>query len=85
MSPTRTCNARSKRRPPLYGRDQRPVDGSIFSFQRADGRGFLAGSPCGTPPTASCTEIPAGVARLVADLRALDQQQLQDLTCAPLR
>jgi len=71
--------------PPTYGVDARPVDGSIFQFLRADGRGFLAGGPC--PPTTSsstCLGVPNGVTKLVADLRALDQQQLQDPSCAPL-
>jgi hypothetical protein len=73
--------------PPIYGRDTRPVDGSIFQFLRADGRGFLAGTACGsgggTLPT--CNEVPAGVARLVNLLRALDEQQRRDPSCAALR
>lgn len=72
--------------PPLYGSDPRPIDGSIFSFLRADGRGFLAGGACGsTGSGVSCIAVPAGVARLVTNLRALDLQQLNDATCAPLR
>jgi hypothetical protein len=70
--------------PPLYGVDSRPFDGSIFSFQRSDGRGFLAGSQC--PNTSSsCIPLPAGITRLVATLRALDEQQLKDPSCAALR
>jgi hypothetical protein len=69
--------------PPLYGRDTRPVDGSVFSFQRADNRGFLAGLPC--TGAAACVEIPPGITRLVETLRALDQQQLKDATCSALR
>jgi hypothetical protein len=69
--------------PPIYGRDQRPVDGNIFSFLRNDGRGFLAGSPCNG--AAACVEIPPGVANLLQTLRALDDQQLKDASCAALR
>jgi len=70
--------------PPLYGSDPRPVDGNIFSFQRGDGRGFLAGGPC-TGSGTSCVAIPTGIVRLVATLRALDEQQLKDASCASLR
>ena len=73
--------------PPIYGRDTRPVDGSIFQFLRADGRGFLAGGACGSggPLPAACVEVPAGITRLVNALRALDEQQLRDASCAALR
>src|SRR6185369_7946885 len=30
--------------PPFYGTDPRPYDGSVFMFQRDDGRGFTLGS-----------------------------------------
>jgi hypothetical protein len=69
--------------PPTYGRDTRAVDGTVFQFLRGDGRGFLAGLPCGS--VAGCTAIPVGVAQLVADLRALDTQQLKDASCAAVR
>ncbi len=69
--------------PPLYGNDPRAYDGSVFSFLRGDGRGFLAGGACGA--STPCTEVPAGIARLVTNLRALDQQQLRDASCAQLR
>jgi hypothetical protein len=69
--------------PPIYGGDARPVDGTIFQFLRDDGRGFLAGGPCGG--AASCVDVPAGIAALVADLRALDARQLMDPACAALR
>jgi hypothetical protein len=69
---------------PLYGHDTRPVDGSVFQFLRiGDGAGFLVGAPCTT--SGGCVDAPAGVARLVADLRALDAQQLMDPSCAELR
>jgi hypothetical protein len=76
--------------PPIYGRDYRPVDGTIFQFLRvADGRGFLAGSACdgstGILPGTVCVDAPAAVTGLVNLLRALDEQQLRDPTCAALR
>jgi len=70
--------------PPIYGRDPRAYDGSIFQFLRADGRGFLAGADCGTG-VSGCVDVPPGVAKLVADLIALDAQQLMDASCAALR
>ena len=70
---------------PLYGHDTRPVDGTVFQFLRVgDGRGLLVGMPC-TTSGAGCIDAPAGVTRLVADLRALDAQQLMDPSCAALR
>ena len=65
-------------------------DDVVFSFQRAARGGILVGgilvgSACGTVAEPSCLPIPPGVARLVADLRALDQQQLRDATCSQLR
>jgi hypothetical protein len=70
--------------PPIYGVDSRPVDGSIFEVDRATGGSFLVGGDC--PPTSSsCRPIPAGVAKLVADLRALNDQQLADPACSTLR
>jgi hypothetical protein len=65
--------------PTLLGFDSRPVDGSVFAFKRGDGAGFLVGQPCGGQT--GCTAIPAAVAKLVADLRALDQLQLKDPSC----
>src|SRR5262249_53765373 len=68
--------------PPTYGTDPRPVDGVIFQLLRADGHGFLAGGDC--QGSATCQPVPPGVARLVSDLQALDQQQLADPSCGPL-
>jgi hypothetical protein len=70
--------------PPIYGRDDRPADGTLFQLLRGDGRGFLAGGAC-TAGATGCVPVPAGVARLVALLRSLDQQQLMDPSCAQLR
>jgi hypothetical protein len=71
--------------PLIFGRDGRAFDASIFRFSRNDGRQFFVGSACPTGSAASCKEIPAGIARLVTELRALDQQQLADPSCAALR
>ena len=69
---------------PLFGKDLRPVDGTVFSFTPASGGGFLLGS---TTCLAGelCAPIPAGITKLVAELRALDKQQLQDPACSSLR
>jgi len=68
--------------PPFYGNDSRPVDGTAFKLQRADGHGFLVGDRCAAD--ASCVTPPAGVQKLVEDLRALTAQQLMDPTCAAI-
>jgi hypothetical protein len=70
--------------PPIYGRDDRPSDGTLFQLLRADGRGFLAGGPCPTGSDPTCVAPPEGVTRLVSDLRALDVQQLSDPSCSAL-
>ena len=65
--------------PIFYGRDTRPVDGTAFEVKRtSDGRSFLIGSPCSTPPVVEqqCTEIPPGLTALRDLLLKLDQQQL---------
>jgi hypothetical protein len=62
---------------PLFGQDLRPVDGSVFSVVRSDGRGILVGSPCPSGSTSTCTPIPTSVQQLVDDLRYLDQQILE--------
>jgi hypothetical protein len=71
--------------PPTYGVDARPVDGQIFQFLRGDGHGFLAGYPCPGGSQTGCVDPPAGVTGLVNLLRALDEQQLRDPSCAALR
>jgi hypothetical protein len=69
--------------PPLFGRDVRPVDGPVFEFLRADGRGFLVGADCNGEPR--CAPITRGIAQLRDRLLALDWQQLADPSCAELR
>ena len=72
-----------------FGRDDRPVDGPVFRFARAGGGEFLVGSQCMpssvVEPLPCIAAIPPGVTRLIAALRALDEQQLQDASCAALR
>jgi hypothetical protein len=72
--------ALKKTTPPLFGRDTRPVDGTVFELKRADGRGFLVGSDC-LSGDANCPAIPAGIKRLRDRLRALDAQQLASVEC----
>ena len=74
--------ALAKATPPTFGGDRARVDGTIFQFLRADGRGFLAGTPAGGAQGAGCVDVPIGITRLVNLLRALDQQQLRDPSCA---
>jgi hypothetical protein len=69
--------------PPLFGRDNRPVDGTVFQFLRGDGRGFLVGTACDAA-VRDCVAVPAGIDRLVTTLRDLDRQQLRDPSCAGL-
>jgi hypothetical protein len=72
--------------PPLYGRDSRPVDGTVFEFAREDGRGFLVGQECqGNSGPGTCRAIPRGIAQLVSRLRDLDRQQLRAEECRSLR
>ena len=72
--------------PPIYGVDSRPVDGQVFQVRRSTGGAFLVGGDCPiTSMASSCSPIPAGVAKLVAALRALDDQQLANPSCGTLR
>jgi hypothetical protein len=64
--------------PVLYGRDTRPVDGSVLVITYG-GKDVSVGLDCGG--TSGCTEIPPGVAKLVALLRAVDTDQLAIGTC----
>jgi hypothetical protein len=67
---------------PIYGKDQRPVDGTVYSIERGDGKSILVGSPCISVSLSSCRPIPAGVERLVTDLKLLDKKMLQSTECA---
>jgi hypothetical protein len=68
--------------PLLYGVDNRPVDGAVFVFDRAGGGSFTVGDPCNGQP--GCQDAPAGIQRLVADLKQLDKEQAMTAACAPL-
>ena len=59
---------------PFYGGDTRPVDGTVFMFDRDDGRGFTVG----TGP------VPAGLSTLVDLLHRLAQQTATTPACAGL-
>jgi len=68
--------------PPIYGRDSRPVDGQVFEIKRATGGTLFVGDECPSPTLSSCRPIPAGVAKLAADLRGLIEQQIADPSCS---
>lgn len=65
--------------PPLFGYDQRPVDGQVFEFKTSAGASFLIGADCAG--RADCRAIPAGVKQLRDRLLALDAQQLAAPAC----
>jgi hypothetical protein len=68
--------------PPFFGEDERGMDVNALSFMRDDGHGFLVGrTPC---TTAACRAIPSGIARLVADLHALDAAAILSTECQSL-
>ena len=67
---------------PFYGEDQRGGDGPAFQITRDGGDGFLVGATCSADSARPCTEIPAGVLRLVVLLGMFDQQQMADPSCA---
>jgi len=69
----------STMQPTLVGLDQRPVDGTVFSFKKSGTAGFLVGAPCNG--AANCTEIPGAVTNLRDYLLKLDAQQRQDPSC----
>jgi hypothetical protein len=55
----------------VYGRDERPADGTVWSITRASGGNILVGTQCPSPYMNSCQSIPAGIQRLADDLRSL--------------
>jgi len=60
---------------PHYGSDPRPVDGTIFVFQRDDGRGFSVGPG----------NVPAGVRALEEALLKVEMESLAAPECAQLK
>jgi hypothetical protein len=69
------------RAPVLYGRDMRPVDGTVLVVTQAS-KSVTVGTDCGVPGSGACQPIPAGVAALAQLLRTLDQEQLAKEPCA---
>ena len=60
--------------PPFYGTDPRPYDGSVFIFQRDDGRGFTVGD----------SSVPAGLRALQNVLTGIQADTLASPGCASL-
>ena len=69
---------------PLYGLDDRPSDGTVYSIALADGRTVLVGRACSSRPSEPCQEIPAGVERLAQDLASLATAALAAPACQGL-
>jgi len=65
--------------PITYGRDMRPVDGSVFEVTQG-GHSVVVGIPCSGSIT--CTPIPAGVQALMDLLRRLDAERLAEPDCS---
>jgi hypothetical protein len=55
----------------VYGVDERPSDGAVWSVTRASGGNILAGTQCPSPDMNSCQPIPTGIQRLTNDLITL--------------
>jgi hypothetical protein len=55
----------------VYGVDNRPSDGAVWSITRASGGNILVGTQCPSLYMNSCQPIPAGIQRLADDLRSL--------------
>ena len=68
----------------VYGVDQRPVDGTVWSITRASGGNILVGGPCPSPVMDSCQPIPAGIQRLADHLRSLAIAAAASPACAGL-
>jgi hypothetical protein len=68
----------------VYGVDQRPVDGAVWSITQASGGNILVGAPCPSPVMNSCQPIPAGIQRLTGDLRSLASAAAASPACAGL-
>jgi hypothetical protein len=66
---------------PLFGRDTRPTDGTVYSIALDDGRKVLVGEQCASPVMSSCRYIPAGLVQLVDDLKKLASAMLADAAC----
>ena len=69
---------------PLYGVDERPVDGTVYSITVGNVGTILVGYPCRTGGSSTCVEIPAGVQRLTDDLQRLAADALATAECKNL-
>jgi hypothetical protein len=70
--------------PPIYGVDERPTDGTIWSITLASGGSVLVGTPCASQTMNSCRPIPAGVQKLADDLKSLSAGAAAQSVCAGL-
>ena len=70
--------------PQLYGFDQRPMDGAVWSINRAAGGTILVGAPCSSTAGAGCLAVPAGVQRLTDDLKSLATAMAAQSVCSTL-
>jgi hypothetical protein len=68
---------------PIFGMDDRPVDGSVWSISLASGGSVLVGRPCPAPMN-SCWSTPAGVQKLADDLKSLASAMAAQSACAGL-
>jgi hypothetical protein len=64
----------------IYGRDSRPVDGTILRIASGSDE-FFVGQPC---DGRGCIDIPLGVDALAALLRALTEERLAEEDCATI-
>lgn len=69
---------------PIYGVDDRPVDGTIWSMSVTSGGTVLVGRPCPSPTMSSCRPTPAGVQKLADDLRSLAIAMIAQNACSGL-
>jgi hypothetical protein len=69
---------------PIFGVDQRQVDGAIWSITRASGGSVLVGAPCPSPVMNSCRPIPTGVQKLADDLKSLAAAAAAQSACSAL-
>jgi len=68
----------------LYGFDQRPMDGAVWSITRAAGGTILVGAPCSSTAGAGCRAVPTGVQRLTDDLKSLATAMAAQSVCSTL-
>jgi hypothetical protein len=69
---------------PIFGVDQRPMDGAVWSITLASGGTILVGAPCPSLVMNSCRPIPAGVQKLADDLKSLATAAAAQPACAGL-